>query len=94
MTWLGAHWAHALEAAGLLLEVIGVLLMANAYTRVFYYQLPGVLVSSLWNGKAAKDAAEIKEHIHDNAVVSIRGLAFMCLGFMLKATPSIVHLIY
>ena len=94
MAWMYAHWAPLCEVIGVALEVLGILLMANVYTHLLLRQMPLVLVSALWRGKPAHDAAGVAELFKERAVVSLQGLAVMCLGFLFKAIPSIVHLVH
>ena len=92
MSWFAHHWTHLSEVLGVMFEVTGVLLMANIYTRVLPHQVPLVLLSALWRGRAARDAANIVSLVQEKVMASLQGLAFMCIGFMLKALPSFVHL--
>jgi hypothetical protein len=94
MSWLVDHWAHLCEVAGVALEVTGVLLMANTYTRVLPRQVPYVLVSALWRGRTAREAASIVHLVQEKVTASLQGLACMCLGFMLKALPSVVQIFH
>ena len=93
MAWLATHWADLFEVAGVTLEVAGVLLMANVYTHVYVRQMPRVLVSALWRGSAARQAAGVAELFEERAIVSLQGLAVMCAGFLCKAVPHIIHML-
>ena len=53
---------------GCVLEIVGVLMMANSYLNIKGTQIPIVLMSALWRGSKAKDAEAIK-YISDDRVL-------------------------
>jgi len=77
--------AAALELAALGLQVAGVLLMANGYTRVVATRdLPFLLLSALFRGKIARGAAQIGDLVAEDRLRALQGLALVGLGFMLQ----------
>ncbi len=74
-----------LNILGLLAEIIGVMLMANAYlqsTRLI--QTPWILLKCLWSVKTVTGLVAIKDLETEDSGKVLRGLAFIAIGFVLQ----------
>lgn len=75
-----------LQVVGLLLQLAGVLLMANGYTNFVHPgDLVALLSSALWRGKSARGAAALQKLSQEKKLASLQGLAFVGLGFLVQA---------
>jgi hypothetical protein len=92
MHYLLANYGNILNVLAGVLEILGVLLMANHYTALPPLQVPLALITALWRGQFAKKAAEFSELNEDNALVSLQGLALIAAGFLCGSAPNIVKL--
>lgn len=73
-------------------EILGVVFMANSYVRiVMNRQIPYLLLSAIWRGKRAQNAAffDINE---DHRLTSLQGLALIALGFCFQAVAALFSL--
>jgi hypothetical protein len=52
------------------------------------------MISSLWNGTAAKAAGSLKDISVENVVLSLRGLVLIALGFVFQSLPDIVVILF
>ena len=82
--------ALAVQLAGAVCEVAGVLLMANLYIGgVRLKQIVLVLLSALVRGDRARDAVAISDLIsREDKLTSLQGLALIGLGFVLQAAGA------
>jgi len=84
-----------LNIVGGILELIGIMLMANIYLKTYDSKLPRpvytvlVLFSALWGGKKAQGAIGAAEILSDNLMISLRGLSFIGLGFLLQLASNL-----
>ena len=94
MSFLEAHWQELSHLVGLVFEVAGTWLLASRYVNVPVWQVPAMLVTALWRGETAKDAAQIGDDlVRERGINIIQGLAFLLVGFVLRSLPVIVALI-
>ncbi|MEE4379015.1 MAG: hypothetical protein V2J55_16105 [Candidatus Competibacteraceae bacterium] len=78
--------AVGLQLFGLIMEIAGVLLMANIYTgMVPLRQLLFILVSALFRGAEATGAVEVAHLRLENKIAAFQGLALVGFGFVLQA---------
>lgn len=71
---------------GLLLEIVGVLLMANSYLGAAARKhWPLLLISALFRGKRARGAIRLSGLNEDDRLLAIQGLALIGLGFLCQA---------
>lgn len=85
---------HILQGTGLCAENIGVLLMANGYTRgVDDAGTLGLLVRALWRSKVVREASRMRRLTRENEVVVLQGLALIGLGFVLQMVGLVVALL-
>jgi hypothetical protein len=74
-----------LVIAGLLFEVLGVFIMAKRSIRIVpFYELPLLMLSALFRGKAALAAVEVKDLNQEDKLSELQGLAFLGLGFFMQ----------
>jgi hypothetical protein len=92
MNYLAANYGTILNILGSVFEIMGVILMANRFIKVKAWQIPAVIVSSLWRGKLSLRAASFAELTEDNALETLRGLSFIAVGFVIGALPNVIKL--
>lgn len=86
-------------SVGLIFEIVGVLLMANAYLkRASDSAVPMVLMSALWRGDTARGAAfpgrsDVEGEKRAN-LVALQGLAFIGVGFVFQSIVGFFTLIW
>ena len=85
--------SNILALIGGVFEVTGVLLMANQYINVRWYQIPIVLISALGRGENAFKAVKISEISDENRRLSLQGLASIGLGFIIQFASSLVPVV-
>jgi hypothetical protein len=71
---------------GSILEIVGVLLMANSYLGAAHRRhWPSVLTSALVRGKRAKGAVRLSGLNEEDQLLALQGLALIGLGFACQA---------
>jgi hypothetical protein len=83
-------WFELFEVVGKLLEMFGVVLMAGRFVNVPGLDVPMVLFSILYNGRAAKEATVTARLSADDSLTIIRGLSLVVVGITLQICPFIV----
>lgn len=92
--FIKVHWEHFCELLSIFCEVFGVFRMARRYTRfVGPFQMARILLSALTRSAIAHGAARFGERNKDDALDALQGLAFIALGFALRAVPHLTALI-
>ena len=86
--------AIAAQLLGLLMDLRGVLLMANGYTRV----VPGsqtvhLLASALRKGDLAREAVRHRELTAEDRLAVLRGLAWIGLGFLVQLLGLVLAMV-
>lgn len=85
--------ALVLDLIGLLLQIAGVLLMANGYTgMVRATHLPRLLLSALVRGPVARGAARVGTVTPEDRLRSLHGLSLVGVGFLLQAVSKVLLL--
>ncbi len=86
------------QLIGSILEVIGVIMMANLYTRTGLKNFPMIFLSAIIRGKTARGVAIVsvikksdEEEISSN-LLSLQGLSLIAFGFMFQAIGNLVTL--
>lgn len=77
---------------GMVCEIIGALMIANRYLNTPWPARGRILVSAIFMGRSARGALGIAALSEERADVALRGLGFLCLGFVLRTLPSIAEL--
>jgi hypothetical protein len=78
--------AAVLQLLGLVMEIAGVLLMANVYTGIVpVRQLLFIMFSALVRGVEAAGAAEVAHLRVESRLAVLQGLALVGFGFFLQA---------
>lgn len=77
---------------GLIVEVVGVVMMARQFANVPFIQLPAVLISALISKKAARNLIAISEMSGDKPMEFVQGLGCVCLGIMVQVAGATVEL--
>ena len=87
------QWVNLCELLSIFFEVLGIFRMARRYTDMaaFFHRI-GILFSALHRGKVAKGAATLGQRSPELALDVLQGLAFVALGFLLRAVPHVVAL--
>lgn len=85
-----ATWTQLLAS---LLEIAGVLLMANAHVAVAKgSQIPGLLVVAVWRGAMARGAAKLDGVLsQEDRLKTLQGLAFIAAGFLLQVGATLAE---
>lgn len=83
--------ANTFLSAGLIFEIVGVLLMAHLYLKVenFKEQLK-VLISALYRGEDAQAVQVLPDIFKEKKIVTLQGIAFIVLGFIFQFIASIL----
>lgn len=77
---------------GGIFELIGVLLMSRRYINVeFFYSIQG-LFSALWRGQTATDISKIEHFSVENSLLTLQGLSYIGVGFLLTTTVTLLSL--
>jgi hypothetical protein len=77
--------SNLLQLLGTGFEIWGALAMANSYLSVVRRRdVPRILWAALWRAAAARGASELSVLSGDHRLESLRGLALICLGFMIQ----------
>ena len=85
--------SDVVELAGTVSEMWGALLMANGlYGLSSRWAVPKHLLSALFNGKLARGAGRLETISEEDKVESLRGLAFVALGFLLHVGVKVVSM--
>lgn len=74
------------------LELLGAVLLANHYLTVRVKYIPSILFSALFKGRKAVAAANLARLSPDDPKVSLRGLAFLSLGFFIQLISSVIQI--
>jgi hypothetical protein len=74
-------------------EIIGALMLANRYLNMPWWARGRVLFSAIYYGKRAREAAAIADMSAERSKIVLRGLGFLCVGFILRTLPSIAELL-
>jgi hypothetical protein len=80
--------ANICEIVGAACEVVGALELANRYLHIKWFKLIVPLVSALWRGRRAREAAEIGAMSPEDPVRNMRGITLLIAGFMIRALPQ------
>lgn len=75
------------------LELTGAFFLANHYLKIRARNIPKVLMSSLFRGRVSNLAANLSQLAGDDPVISLRGIAFLALGFTIQIVSSIGQII-
>lgn len=87
--------AQCLQILGLILDLVGVLQMANGYTRALpQSQIAFLLVNALRRGPLAKEAVQHQDLTREDRMNVLQGLAFVGLGFLLQISGVILLLLF
>jgi len=83
------------ELAGTLLEVVGALYLANRYLSIAIpSQLPMALIRVVFNPKKVAGLILWGEKVsQENALTSLRGIALLISGFIVKSLPHIAYIL-
>ena len=90
--YLELHWKDIAYLLGMVLEIIGAMMMANKYLNERPRDVLAILVSAIFGTRRAQGAAAIADMSGERFMLTLRGLALICAGFVLRTIPSIVHL--
>lgn len=75
-----------IQIGGLVLEIVGVVLMANGYTRAVYGRgTLGLLIRALWRDPVIKEATRLRPLTREDDAIVLQGLAVIALGFLCQA---------
>ncbi len=86
-------WVEACQIIGKILEMIGILWTAGKLLSIRPRWLPRVLFSSLWKGKASRQAIKIMDYVSNpREMLAIRGLALILIGLLLQALPYTINM--
>ena len=84
----------ALQLAGSVVEIAGVLLMANGVLAgVAWGGVFKALLDGLRRGPGARGAVRMSELTDEDRVVTLQGLAFILVGFMLQGLGTLATLV-
>ena len=83
---------NILNIVAVSLELIGAIFLANHYLKVRTRKVPKVLFSALFGGEISKRAANLAQLADDDPIISLRGLAFLVLGFFVQLISNIVQM--
>jgi len=73
------------SAIGLVLEIIGVILMANAYiSNMRFHQTIWILFKCFWHRSTINGVIAMKDLNDENTLWVLRGLTLIALGFVLQ----------
>jgi hypothetical protein len=80
-----------LSLAGIVLEIIGIIMMANSYLGAAKrrHWLP-VLLSALVRGKQARGAVAARDINEDDGLLALQGLGLIALGFVSQALAILI----
>lgn len=81
------------QLLGLTLEIMGVIFMANAYMIVKDQSVIRMLFDALFRGPSAKMLASNVFDRSEDVLLSLQGLAFIGLGFLIQALAVIIIII-
>ncbi len=87
---LSSHWDAFLHVLGGGVGIAGTFLMATHYLKSSFGERVWVLVTAIWRGTPAKNAAAIEPG--ESRVKSLQGLAFIAIGFLLGLIPDLAAL--
>jgi len=94
--WIVTHWDELLFSIGSVLEVLGVYKMANVYlTGILTASIPKVLFTAFFRGGKGKSvigAARIYKYNKEQVGMTLQGLSFVGVGFVLQALPNFFRL--
>lgn len=86
------------QLLGSFFEIVGVVMMANLYTRISLKSFPKVLWSALIRGRAAEGVATVslikknKQEEKISNLLSLQGLSLVALGFVCQAIGNVLSL--
>ncbi len=82
-----------LQLVGLVLEIVGIVLMANGHTRAIYGRGRWwILVTALWRSGIAEEATRQLSLTVEDVRSVLQGLAFIGLGFLVQALSAVLSL--
>ncbi len=84
-------WDTMLTCVGLMFEMCGAFLMCLRFTNVRYSQVPLVLITAIWRGKAAHSASDLADFTPEKNLSFVQGLSFVALGFVLQTIASLLE---
>jgi hypothetical protein len=89
-----AYVSRILILAGSISGVCGAILMANQYTRAVdrIFDLAEVLLNALARGNKAKGMVAVSADEPEHRIVTLQGLGFVFLGFLLQAAGVMLEL--
>jgi uncharacterized membrane protein len=73
-------------------ELIGVILMANAFLGIKNSQILRVILSSLFWGNYARKASKFSRLNEENKQVSLAGFSYLIVGFMFQLIAIVTQL--
>ena len=83
-----------LQLGGSVVEIAGVLLMANGVLAgVAWGGVLKALFDGLRRGPGARGAVRMSELSEENRVVTLQGLAFILIGFVLQGLGTVATLV-
>jgi len=86
--------ALALIISGLIIEILGVLCMANGYLSVIrIHQIPWVLFKCVFNNRTAHGVGVVAPISEEDIGLILKGLAFLALGFILQSAGTLLQVI-
>jgi hypothetical protein len=89
------HWRPIVYLAGMVLEIIGTLLIANRYLNMPWWARIPAIISAIYNGPRGRTAETIARLVPEERTdLAIRGVGFLCLGFLLRTIPSVCELFH
>jgi hypothetical protein len=87
-------WENGLDFGGALIEVVGALFLANRYLgKADFFQVPGALISAFFRGRSGRAMGLMGELSEEDAIVSLRGILFLIVGFLVRSSPHFVFIV-
>jgi len=77
---------------GGLFEIIGVYFMAERYLRLSIWDVACTMLVSLWRGQLAKENSQAAHFSGEDTTLSLQGLSYIGLGFLLQLLNNIFDL--
>ena len=84
---------NVVQLCGIILEIIGVLFMANYFLQIRWYQIPKVVLTSFYRSGSGKSASVISDFTPEDKLTSLQGLSFLFLGFLIQGIAIIISLL-
>jgi hypothetical protein len=93
------NWQNFMQIVGSVFEISGAYLMANHYLNAPKEQIPRLFISVLrWKDQGSDAEIErtvnrLRELSPERTIITIRGLAFISIGFFIQALSTIISML-